>query len=313
MQNAVAKLDVDEEAAVGTSIGDPVSATDADNDPLLYGLADTPDLKIGADGAARFTIDPESGQIKVGVRLDNDAADGSRDEDTPAQTDPALDANTLDNDEYVLRVTATDPSGASATINVVVTVNDVDEAPTFDGTDGGATNPSTLEVEEAVAGVAASGEIASGNIYDADDPEGGTVTYTLEGPDAAKFEIETGGALSFVDSGDRAGVEEFRPNYESPADDNKDNVYEVTVVATAAVGGDESPSLGRKAVKVTVTNAEDPGTVTLSQRQPYVGSILVATLNDQDGGVSGTTWKWYRGSHRSDWHVTYGRVWRRGA
>ena len=36
-QNRVAELEVDEETAVGTSIGDPVVATDADNDPLIYG------------------------------------------------------------------------------------------------------------------------------------------------------------------------------------------------------------------------------------------------------------------------------------
>ena len=39
------------------------------------------------------------------------------------------------------------------------------------------------------------------------------------------------------------------PDYEKPGDANKDNVYEVTVEATDAVG-----NTGTKDVKVTVTN-----------------------------------------------------------
>ena len=41
------------------------------------------------------------------------------------------DADDAGNSEYVLRVRASDPSTASATVNVIVTVRDVNEPPTF--------------------------------------------------------------------------------------------------------------------------------------------------------------------------------------
>ena len=64
--------DVDENTAVGVNIGSPVSASDADNDVLIYELVDTPDLEDTAN-KARFTIDRSSGQIKVGKKLGADA------------------------------------------------------------------------------------------------------------------------------------------------------------------------------------------------------------------------------------------------
>ena len=101
-QNRVAELEVDEETAVGTSIGDPVVATDADNDPLIYGLAPTDDL--GTGDAKRFSIDNETGQIKVAVKLNADTG-GPLDEASPtfllaedALTGPELTKLTADGD-----------------------------------------------------------------------------------------------------------------------------------------------------------------------------------------------------------------------
>ena len=54
-----------ENTAVGGNIGKPVSASDGDSDVLIYSLIDTPDLE-DVENKARFTIDPSSGQIKVG-------------------------------------------------------------------------------------------------------------------------------------------------------------------------------------------------------------------------------------------------------
>ena len=45
-------------------------------------------------------------------------------------------------------------------------------------------------------------------------------------------------------------------------------------------------------VTITVTNEDEAGTVTLSPGQPQVGTELTATLEDPDGVVSGTTWRW---------------------
>ena len=45
-------------------------------------------------------------------------------------------------------------------------------------------------------------------------------------------------------------------------------------------------------VTITVTNADEDGTVTLLPAQPQVGVVLTASLADPDGDVSDVTWKW---------------------
>ena len=78
---------VAENTAVGMPIGEPVSATDADEDILFYELLDTPDLEDG-DGDARFTIDSLTGQIRVGKELGADPR-ARTDEDEDSTTCPA--------------------------------------------------------------------------------------------------------------------------------------------------------------------------------------------------------------------------------
>ena len=82
-QGIQVKRDVDENTAVGVNIGSPVSASDADNDVLVYELVDTPDLKDG-DNDARFSINRASGQIKVGKKLGADTGQ-SEDEDSSTE------------------------------------------------------------------------------------------------------------------------------------------------------------------------------------------------------------------------------------
>ena len=84
---------VAENTAAGEAIGDPVMASDADNDTLTYSL--------GGTDMASFDIDA-TGQV---------------------MTSDALDYETKDS--YMVEVTATDPSGASDTITVTITVTDV--------------------------------------------------------------------------------------------------------------------------------------------------------------------------------------------
>ena len=86
-----------EGATSGAAVGDPVAATDADNDTLNYTLE--------GDDAGSFAIDAGTGQITVGAGTTLDY--GAR---------PA----------YVVSVTATDPSGYSAAIAVTITVTDDD-------------------------------------------------------------------------------------------------------------------------------------------------------------------------------------------
>ena len=90
---------VDENTPAGMDIGEPVTATDVDNDPLTYTLD---------DGAEFFDIVPTTGQLQTKAALDY--------EDTDA-----------DNPYYV-KVTATDTSGADyITGQIAIYVNNVEE------------------------------------------------------------------------------------------------------------------------------------------------------------------------------------------
>ena len=95
--------EVEENSPEGASVGMPVSATDADGDPLTYVL--------GGDDAGLFDIDGNTGQVLVGKGT-------------------SLDYETTTS--YSVEVTATDPSGASGAITVTITVSDVDLGTAYD-------------------------------------------------------------------------------------------------------------------------------------------------------------------------------------
>ena len=77
----------------------------------------------------------------------------------------------------------------------------------------------------------------------AGDPDGGALTYSLSGTDASVFTIDSG-----------TGEVRFRaaPDFEAPADDDGDNVHDVTV--TASDGDSNSTD---HAVAITVVNRND--------------------------------------------------------
>ena len=95
-----------------------------------------------------------------------------------------------------------------------------------------------------------------------------------------------------------SGQPNFIPDYENPGDDNKDNVYEVTLVVTDGTFDDDgNPLKGERKVTVKVLNSKEdnePGEVTFSNRQPESGKGLTVTLDDTDKPVSAPTWQWYR-------------------
>ena len=271
----------------GMPIGEPVSATDADEDLLLYELLDTPDLEDG-DGDPRFTIDSLSGQIRLGKELGADP-DETEDEDSTTLTGaPALpgdeDADEENNSEYVLRVRASDPSTAEATVNVVVTVTEVNEPPAFD--DDAPTLLSVVEnAEPPVIRIGHSTTAVKATTYSATDQDGRvpgpdgyddtTYTYSVSGADGDDFSFDSG-ALAF-----RKGHE---PDFEDRS------FYWITVEAHSGDGPRRlSAALD---VIVEVVDGEDAGAVVLSQRQPEVGIAIHATASDDDGGVTIRRWRW---------------------
>ena len=92
--------------------------------------------------------------------------------------------------------------------------------------------------------------------FTATDPEGESITWSVSGGDMEHFALENG-VLRFKSS----------PDFEMAADDDTDNTYEVTIVASD--GGEDTTAM--KEVTVEVTNVDEDGTVTLSTLQPQVG------------------------------------------
>ena len=184
---------------------------------------------------------------------------------------------------YSVTLKAADSFGDYDTIMVTIMVTQVNEAPPVMG-------EATVEYAENGMGPVAT--------YTAVDPEGSAVKWSLLVEvdlvdDAGDFSI-SGGELSFKKS----------PNYEDatgggPDDTHISNKYSVTVVATDAT---RRPS--KKAVTVTVTNVNEPGTVKLTTLAPRAGVALTASVTDPDGPapVTGPVWQWAKSrSGTSGW------------
>ena len=112
---------------------------------------------------------------------------------------------------------------------------------------------------------------------DADDDN---LTDTLTGTDAGSFQI--------------LGTGQIQTKSGQTYDHETKSSYSVTVTADDGNGGTAT-----KDVTITVTNVEEPGTVTLSTNQPSARAAITATLTDPDNGVTGTVWQWKRSSDGS--------------
>ena len=151
--NLETTLSVDENSAARTNVGSAITASDPDEgDTLTYSLTGT--------DAASFTIGSSSGQIatKTGVTYNFEAKSS-----------------------YSLTVNVSDGNGGAATVDVTVSLNDVNEAPAF----AAATAARSLP-ENSAAGTNV------GSAVTATDPDtGDTLTYSLSGTDAASFTIDS--------------------------------------------------------------------------------------------------------------------------
>jgi len=120
---------------------------------------------------------------------------------------------------------------------------------------------------------------------DASDEDGDTLTYSIEGgADAALFEIDAEtGELTFKSA----------PDYETPADKNGDNTYEVKVKVSDGNGGEET-----KLLKVCVDDVDEGGTgsctVIEAEDMSLWGYKVESRGDASDGaGIVLCSWKGY--------------------
>ncbi len=214
------------------SIKVDVTVTDVDEPPEITGETMTeypegPEGKVAEFAAA----DPERASVIWGLAGDDAGVfkfeDGVLSFATTTDYEAPGDADA--DSVYTLTVEASDGDNA-ATLEVAVTVTDVDEPPVLSG-------PASLDYRESEGNVVAS--------YTAADPEGEEVTWAVAGEDRDAFVIE-GGVLSFA----------VPPNFEAPVDSDADNVYRLVVQAM-----DGNDNTGRLEVEVSVLNVEDEDVV----------------------------------------------------
>ena len=182
-------------------------------------------------------------------------------EEPPDYDDPADDD---DDNEYELTVVATDQTGHEANLSVTVTVTNVNEGPTVSGT-------AEYTVRE-------NHELALGT-YTARDPEdpGLEITrWSVTGRDGGDFAINEDGELSFRSP----------PDYERPADGNRDNVYEVIVRAS------DGSYYGNFEVTVTVEAVNEPPDITGDEAISYQenGDRALETYRATDPEKTDITW-----------------------
>ena len=168
---------------------------------------------ISGTDADDFSIDSSSGAISF--------------VSTPDYETPT-DANTDNAYELTFAVS----NGTTTTLQeLVITVTDVDEAPTITSAPSGSTPENTTSTFTA----------------NATDPESNPLSYSLSGTDAANFTINpSSGAISFTTI----------PDYENPTDTDANNVYSLTLEVS------DSTHTTSQALSITVTNIDEPPSIT---------------------------------------------------
>ena len=234
--------------------------------------ADDPDAgatltyTLGGTDASSFSIVVSSGQLQVKDALDFETKPSH--EVTVSVRDSKDDSGNADTDD-------------DDTTTVTITVTDANDAPTFNS---GPTT--TIEVaENTVAGT------DIGDAFTATDQDtGDTVTYSLDATSAAVFDIDDNGQLKT----------------KGPLDYERKTSYTVTVSVSdskAADGTTDTATDASITVTVNVSNLAEDGTITLSSRQPQVGTAFTATLSDPNIASPVVTWAWEKSTDKALWTV----------
>ena len=175
-----------------------------------------------------------------------------------------------DSNQYLVTIQASDDALNSGTLDVMVTVSDVNEGPEISRT--GSAPGSVPENHDPSLVLAR---------YTATDPEGGTVSrWRTSGTDGGDFTISEEGELTLRNV----------PDYERPADSNGDNTYVFTVqVSDGHVYGSFDET-------VTVAPVNEPPTITtvsssaMALRQDENRTSRLYTYRATDPERSTITW-----------------------
>ena len=233
--------------------------------------------RLGGTDDTSFTIDTTTGQIKTNAALDHEI------KDTYSVIVWVGDGKDPNGD-------ADDPFQDDTSIEVTIEVTDLNEKPAFD---------SNLDATPSIAENTLANTDIGTPLSATDEDENETLTYGLTGTDAGSFDIDANGQIKTKAALDHENKETYSVTV--TVSDGRDDAGddEQTPVADATI-----------AVTITVTDEDDPGTITLSPTQPSAGNEVTATLEDDDGLKTGVdvTWKWETSPDQTTWTVIEGET-----
>ena len=208
--------------------------------------------EVGGTDARRFAIDATGALSFSSARDYEKPNDSNRD------------------NSYEVEVSASAGSD-SHSLEVIVTVTGVNEAPTFE-----------LETAQlSVTENAPANRRVGGALGVTDPDDGDTRTFSLAGQAADEFNID--------------GEGQIRVRRDAVLDYEGSPTLNVTAVVT-----DQGGLSNSLPVVITLTDADDPGIVSFSPSQPSVGVAFAATVTDDDGVTGRVRWRWYRAENVGD-------------
>ena len=217
-------------------------ATDPEGSAITWSLsgADDGDFAISETGVLSFASSP--------------------DYESPADSD-------LDK-VYDVTVVARDDAFNSGTLDITVTVTDVNEGPEIAG-------QQSLSFTE---NQATDRVLAFYSATDPEDPSASITRWSLTGPDAGDFTIDENGQLTFRNV----------PDYEKPVDSGRDNVYNLSVRAS------DGRNYGYLEITVTVADVNEAPAISASSKTAFTyrenGTVAIYTFKATDPEGSAITW-----------------------
>ena len=219
-----------------TPVDVTVTVTNVNEAPTVTGPAAVDYAENSTSNVATYTATDSESDDPIAWKVEGaDASHFAINEEgvlsfkTPPDYENPSDAN--QDNMYAITIAATD-GNLSASLDVMLTITDINEAASITGPTG----PAYAE-----NGIAAVAEYSAEGL-EIEDP----ISWSVSGTDASHFEVNEDGALTFKAS----------PDFELPRDANQDNTYEITITAS------DGNLTAEVDVTVTVTNVNEAPTVT---------------------------------------------------
>ena len=275
----------DGQLSAATNLTLTVTLEDVNEAPTFASTSDSATVSENSTDAfyTAAATDPDAG-ASIAYSLASGVADNdlfSITADGALSLQQALDYET-DSTTYTVQITASDGSLSAADLELTVTLDDVDEQPTF-------TSALSVEVDENTDDI----------VYTAtaSDPEGKTLSYQI----VAGNDI---GAFQQITSAGNQGTISFKenniPNFESPADANGDNTYELTISVS-----DGTTASVTQAITIVVADVND-NTPVITAGQSFANVSEDSAAGTELGAVSATDAD--AGTTFQSWNITGGNT-----